>query len=231
MYVKDKQAAFKKEEDKLTALRATLEKESLTLTDAQKQEKQRSFQEKVQAFQKQAQDADRELRQKDTEFTNSAIDTIRKITAEVAKAEKVNMVLGGITSSMRNAIKDPIVARGKTLYIYPQLYEGKECTPYLFCTGPTPAQQCDEFIPWLIKNGGKKFALPSANYVWPHTLNVYARKVIESNGGEVVFAGAVRSGGPCPPAVPGVSVGAGAAVAGMLRRRHSSALASPCLAT
>lgn len=94
MYVKDKQAAFKKEEDKLTALRASLEKESLTLTDAQKQEKQRSFQEKVQAFQKQAQDADRELRQKDTEFTNSAIDTIRKITAEVAKAEKVNMVLG-----------------------------------------------------------------------------------------------------------------------------------------
>ena len=88
---------------------------------------------------------------------------------------------------MRNAIKDAIVARGKTLYIYPQLYEGKECTPYLFCTGPTPAQQCDEFIPWLIKNGGKRFALPSANYVWPHTLNVYARKVIEANGGEVVF--------------------------------------------
>jgi ABC-type branched-subunit amino acid transport system substrate-binding protein len=95
--------------------------------------------------------------------------------------------LGGITSSMRNAIKDVIVARGKTLYIYPQLYEGKECTPYLFCTGPTPAQQCDEFIPWLIKNGGKRFALPSANYVWPHTLNVYARKVIEASGGEVIF--------------------------------------------
>lgn len=101
--------------------------------------------------------------------------------------ESVRGLIGGITSSMRNAIKDPIVARGKTLYIYPQLYEGKECTPYLFCTGPTPAQQCDEFIPWLIKNGGKKFALPSANYVWPHTLNVYARKVIEANGGEVVF--------------------------------------------
>jgi ABC-type branched-subunit amino acid transport system substrate-binding protein len=80
-----------------------------------------------------------------------------------------------------------IVARGKTLYIYPQLYEGKECTPYIFCTGPTPAQQCDEFIPWLIKNGGKRFALPSANYVWPHVLNQYARKVIESSGGEVIF--------------------------------------------
>src|SRR5258708_38439579 len=42
-------------------------------------------------------------------------------------------------------------------------------------------------MPWLIKNGGKRFALPSANYVWPHSLNVYARKVIEANGGEVIF--------------------------------------------
>src|SRR5262249_62214184 len=94
-----------------------------------------------------------------------------------------DVVLGGITSSMRNAIKDVIVTRGKTLYIYPQLYEGRECTRYIFCTGPTPAQQCDEFIPWLMKNGGKRFALPSSNYVWPRLLNEYARKVIEKNGG------------------------------------------------
>ncbi len=112
-----------------------------------------------------------------------AVGNVRKLI----QRDKVDLVIGGITSSMRNAIKDVIVSRGKTLYIYPQLYEGKECTPNLFCTGPTPAQQCDEFIPWLIKNGGKKFALPSANYVWPHTLNAYARKVIEANGGEVVF--------------------------------------------
>ena len=79
------------------------------------------------------------------------------------------------------------MGRGRTLYIYPQLYEGRECTPYIFCTGPTPAQQCDELIPWLIQNGGKRFALPSANYVWPHVLNEYARKVIESSGGEVVL--------------------------------------------
>jgi branched-chain amino acid transport system substrate-binding protein len=106
---------------------------------------------------------------------------------KLIQRDKVDVVFGGITSSMRNAIKDVIVTRGKTLYIYPQLYEGKECTPYIFCTGPTPAQQCDEFIPWLIKNGGKRFALPSANYVWPHVLNQYARKVIESSGGEVIF--------------------------------------------
>src|SRR5262244_1291382 len=112
-----------------------------------------------------------------------AIANVRRLI----QRDKVDVVLGGITSSMRNAIKDVIVTRGKTLYIYPQLYEGKECTPYILCTGPTPAQQCDEFIPWLMKNGGKRFALPSSNYVWPHVLNQYARKVIEKNGGEVIF--------------------------------------------
>src|SRR5499433_140697 len=101
--------------------------------------------------------------------------------------DKVDVVLGGITSSMRNAIKDIIVTHGKTLYIYPEQYEGKECTPYLFCTGPTPAQQCDQIIPWLIKNGGKRFAFPSANYIWPHVLNKYAREFIEKNGGKVIF--------------------------------------------
>ena len=113
-----------------------------------------------------------------------AVGNVRKLIQEY----KVDVVLGGITSAMRQAIKDPIVNRGRTLYIYPQLYEGQECTKHLYCTGPTPAQQCDELIPFLIKKQGRKrFAMPSANYVWPQLLNKYARKVIEANGGEVVF--------------------------------------------
>ena len=112
-----------------------------------------------------------------------AVGNVRKLI----QRDKVDVVVGGITSSMRNAIKDVIVTRGKTLYIYPQLYEGEECMPDLFCTGPTPPQQCDDFIPWLLKNGGKRFALPAANYVWPHKLNQYTRKMIEQNGGEVIF--------------------------------------------
>ena len=112
-----------------------------------------------------------------------AVNNVRKLI----QRDRVDVVFGGITSSMRNAIKDVIVTRGRTLYIYPQLYEGQECTPFIYCTGPTPAQQCDEFIPWLVKNGGKRFALPSANYIWPKLLNQYARKVIQASGGEVVF--------------------------------------------
>src|ERR1700759_2821379 len=52
-----------------------------------------------------------------------AVGNVRKLI----QRDKVDVVVGGITSSMRNAIKDVIVTRGKTLYIYPQLYEGGEC--------------------------------------------------------------------------------------------------------
>src|SRR5215471_563709 len=72
----------------------------------------------------------------DTASTESvAVGNVRRLI----QRDKVDVVLGGITSSMRNAIKGVIVTRGKTLYIYPEQYEGKECTPFLFCTGPTPA--------------------------------------------------------------------------------------------
>ena len=112
-----------------------------------------------------------------------AVGNVRRLI----QRDRVDVVLGGITSSMRNAIKGPIVERGRTLYIYPQLYEGGECEPFIYCTGPTPAQQCDDLIPWLIQNGGKRFAFPSANYIWPHRLNQYARNLVQQHGGEVVF--------------------------------------------
>jgi ABC-type branched-subunit amino acid transport system substrate-binding protein len=112
-----------------------------------------------------------------------AVTNVRRLI----QRDRVDVVLGGITSSMRNAIKGPIVERGHTLYIYPQLYEGKECENLIYCTGPTPSQQCDRLIPWLIKNGGKRFAFPAANYIWPHVLNEYARNLVHESGGEVVF--------------------------------------------
>ncbi len=44
-----------------------------------------------------------------------------------------------------------MVVKGKTLYIYPEQYEGQESDPLIFCTGPVPAQQVDPFIPWLMQ--------------------------------------------------------------------------------
>jgi ABC-type branched-subunit amino acid transport system substrate-binding protein len=110
-----------------------------------------------------------------------------------AKAEKlvehdrVDVILGGIYSSTRQAVKQAAVVDGRTLYIYPEQYEGQECDPLIFCTGPVPAQQVDPFIPWLMREtGARTFYLPSADYIWPHVLNARVREIVTAHGGTIV---------------------------------------------
>src|SRR5579859_1961704 len=99
----------------------------------------------------------------------------------------VDVVVGGIYSSTRQAIKRPVVDEAAKLYIYPEQYEGQESHPLIFCTGPVPAQQVEPFIPWLMRQtGARKFYLPSADYIWPHTLNKKVRDVVTPRGGEIV---------------------------------------------
>jgi ABC-type branched-subunit amino acid transport system substrate-binding protein len=99
----------------------------------------------------------------------------------------VHVILGGIYSSTRQAIKGPAVVRGKKLYIYPEQYEGQECDPLIFCTGPVPAQQVEPLFPWLMQQtGATTFYLPSADYIWPHTMNQKVREVVTAHGGSIV---------------------------------------------
>ena len=107
--------------------------------------------------------------------------------AKLIDEDKVDLVVGGIFSSTRQAIKSEAVARGRTLYIYTEQYEGQESDPLIFCTGPVPAQQVEPLIPWVMKTtGAKKFYLPSADYIWPQRLNKAASRVVRANGGEIV---------------------------------------------
>src|SRR5437870_5634218 len=106
---------------------------------------------------------------------------------KLVQQDGVDVIFGGIYSSTRQAIKGPAVVDGKTLYIYPEQYEGQESDPLIFCTGPVPAQQVEPLIPWLMKEtGAKKFYFPSADYIWPHVLNEKVRQVATANGGEIV---------------------------------------------
>jgi urea transport system substrate-binding protein len=117
--------------------------------------------------------------------TNDAVAADK--ATKLVEQDHVDVILGGIYSSTRQAIKGPAVVRGKTLYIYPEQYEGQESDPLIFCTGPVPAQQVDPFIPWLMqKTGAKKFYLPSADYIWPHVMNKKVREVVTANGGSIV---------------------------------------------
>ena len=107
--------------------------------------------------------------------------------AKLVEDDQVDVIFGGIYSSTRQAIKGPAVVEGKTLYIYPEQYEGQESDPLIFCTGPVPAQQVDPLIPWLMRQtGAKRFYLPSADYIWPHVLNARVKEVVAANGGEIV---------------------------------------------
>ena len=107
--------------------------------------------------------------------------------AKLVEQDNVDVVFGGIFSSTRQAIKGEAVVKGRTLYIYPEQYEGGESDPLIFCTGPGPAQQIDRFIPRLMKEtGAKTFYFPSADYIWPHVLNKRVREVVTANGGSIV---------------------------------------------
>ena len=75
--------------------------------------------------------------------------------AKLVQQDQVDVLLGGIFSSTRQAIKGPAVVEGKTLYIYPEQYEGQESDPLIFCTGPVPAQQVDPLIHWLMESGAR----------------------------------------------------------------------------
>jgi branched-chain amino acid transport system substrate-binding protein len=120
-------------------------------------------------------------------------DSATKESVEAAKATKfvrqdrVDVIFGGIYSSTRQAIKGPAVVEGKTLYIYPEQYEGQECDPLIFCTGPVPAQQVEPLIPWLMQQtDARKFYLPSADYIWPRVMNQKVREAVTANGGSIV---------------------------------------------
>jgi ABC-type branched-subunit amino acid transport system substrate-binding protein len=119
---------------------------------------------------------------------SATIDSVAEAKAtKLVQHDNVDVIFGGIYSSTRQAIKGPAVVKGRKLYIYPEQYEGGECDPLIFCTGPVPAQQVDPLIPWLMQQtGAEKFYLPSADYIWPCVMNKKVRKVVTANGGTIV---------------------------------------------
>src|SRR5437588_7934243 len=109
------------------------------------------------------------------------------VAARLVEQADVDVVVGGIFSSTRQAIKRPVVDQAEKLYIYPEQYEGQECHPLIFCTGPVPAQQVEPFIPWLMhQTGAKRFYMPSADYLWPHTMNQKVPEAVGVMDGSIV---------------------------------------------
>ena len=90
--VKQRQEKLSADQEQLKKLQESYEKEKLTLSDTQKQAKQKEFEEKVRAFQEANGEVQREIQQREQEFTAKAIPQIRDIIRDLAKQEKLALV-------------------------------------------------------------------------------------------------------------------------------------------
>lgn len=89
----DKEGAINKEQDQFRAMQQALAKDSLTLSESQKQEKQKAIEEKYQTMQKMVAEARGEMDRKGQEYQARSIEQIKKIVADLAKQEKINLVI------------------------------------------------------------------------------------------------------------------------------------------
>lgn len=106
-------------------------------------------------------------------------------TQQLIRRDKVDAVIGPVTSAARDAIKST-VERGRTPLLYAIDYEGGVCSDYISCYSPLPAHYVDPLIPYMMETVGKKAYLFGADYVWPRKMNEAITKAVNSGGGEVV---------------------------------------------
>lgn len=109
-----------------------------------------------------------------------------RVASQLVTRDKVDLVIGGITSAEREAVKDIITKRGKTLYLWAASYEGDECGENIWSTGAVPSQQVDPTVDYLLEDGAKTFFLCGNDYIYPRNVLKAARERIEAGGGRVV---------------------------------------------
>ncbi|WP_332900361.1 urea ABC transporter substrate-binding protein [Haladaptatus sp. CMSO5] len=99
--------------------------------------------------------------------------------------EEVDMLVGGITSASREAIR-PIIDENKQLYFYPALYEGGVCDEYVYMTGPTPTQQLKPLVEYMVEEFGGNVYTLAADYNFGQISALWAQRYVEENGGSIV---------------------------------------------
>jgi len=112
--------------------------------------------------------------------------TYNEKASKLVIRDRVPTVFGSYTSASRKAVL-PVFEKRHNLYFYPTYYEGFECSKNVVYTGAVPNQQLSNFIPWIIKNlGKKKFFIVGSNYIYPREMAKVCKILIEQNGAEWV---------------------------------------------
>lgn len=100
--------------------------------------------------------------------------------------KKVDVLISMETSAARNAGL-PIVARGKTPYIYTSYYEGHSCSPYMYADSWVPDQQVAPVIDLFVGDKkAKTFFLIGSDYAYGRGMLGFSRAYIEKQGGKIV---------------------------------------------
>jgi urea transport system substrate-binding protein len=115
----------------------------------------------------------------------SAQEKYTQYASQLALKDKAEVVMGGITSASREAIR-PILDRNQVLYFYNEQYEGGVCDKNVFNTGVVPSQQLKALIPWAIENVGPKLYVIAADYNYGQISAEWVKRYADEAGGQVI---------------------------------------------
>jgi urea transport system substrate-binding protein len=104
---------------------------------------------------------------------------------ELALRDKAAVIMGGVTSASREAIR-PVADRNKTLYFYNEQYEGGVCDKNEFNTGVVPSQQLAPLVDYAVKHYGKRLYVLAADYNYGHISADWVKTYAAKNGAQVV---------------------------------------------
>jgi urea transport system substrate-binding protein len=112
--------------------------------------------------------------------------TYNEKASKLVIGDKLSTVFGSYTSASRKAVL-PVFEKHDAMYFYPTYYEGFECSRNVVYTGAVPNQQLSNFIPWIVKNlGKKKFFIVGSNYIYPREMAKVCKILMKQNGVEFV---------------------------------------------
>jgi branched-chain amino acid transport system substrate-binding protein len=109
----------------------------------------------------------------------------QEFTRRLLNRDKVDVLIGGITSASREAVR-PIVNRTQTPYFYTNQYEGGVCDANMVSTGAVPEQQFSTLIPYMVEKFGKKVYVVAADYNFGQISAEWNRSLLKDLGGQVV---------------------------------------------
>jgi len=117
--------------------------------------------------------------------TQSNMALYTRYAQQMVRQDKVDVVIGGILSASREAIR-PLLNRANIPYVYTPLYEGGVCDGNAFMTGTTPAQQAEVLVPYAAKKWGGKAYILAADYNYGQYMAQWFQKFLRDSGGSAV---------------------------------------------